>query len=920
MIRKILFAVLLSLAIVGCGDDESNRSGGSDFRYIQGSVNHVELRKTLKGVFLLVDSLVPVDLKITVVDGNLDSVASVKAKVLKTTDDSYFKGIGDSYSYTSEPFDYPSNYVKLTYTCLHSDSNYKMEFVQYAAIYNDSTPELNIVEALESERVETLVKEEGFSLDLAKKKAMREIVKVLDAGDKLAQAGENEVPLRMWWIPYLYGKYDVNTSDSAFFDLFVKLRSSVGSEKSLRDYVDEVAIVDTLYSRFKRNVNPWGSEVERFYSNYVTFADVWAGFYGLEACNDSIFGNMVKIINKKSAFKGDSLVCSPNVFEYRSFWRPLCRTELKLGICKKDTIALDDVYYKCDAKSMSWQKFSFMDGVERMYGKCYGSRSGNIHLYDSTLVSCQCNKFGDFCKWNKGIPENDMGNFTKVNYFVKGNVGECTEERESERVAVNNAFYICNSGKWQLTDDRTYYFGVCDSTQDGKRDYEEKLGAFECMYHERKVLTHESEDHRGRTYRIEFIGWEWVEILLPDYFEDACNKDLQDFARVYDGNYYVCDHSAWRTMTDEDLTHVVLDGTMCDSLMEDSVKGVNDVYFVCKNYRWQELNPYESQAYKARLKNNLPADYCDAGPVGTTLFWEKDDMILYGCARVYTGKKYRYLWRGFSYRGESKSIDDHYFMKMHDDAYWESGANLAGGEFTAENVYEVDFRGEKFIFKVTDYSINDDYYGVLNENMVEVGGEKYIWALSGDRILLRRPIGDTSVSMSSIENRSDGFENYFENWMTRIKDESRCFDSTSSSSLPCVADTKGSLNDVFAVRYGKDSYMTFEKAKTVCPSGYHIPDTTEWKTLIENDPRLESPLVVRKRRFAETAYHATHHNLFWTSDVKDENIQYCYEYARSTVDYLPDGLVHDREIVSARVTECPKDLYPLVQVLCVSEE
>ena len=899
MTRKILFALLLSLALVGCGDDESDRYGGSDFRYIQGSYDYSDARRTLKGAFLLVDSLVPVDLKITVVDGNLDSVASVKAKVLKSTDDSELKGSDDTYFYTSEPFDYPSSYVKLTYTCLHSDSNYKMEFVQYAAILSDSTPELNVVEALESERVETLVKEEGFSLELAKKKAMREIVQVLDAGDKLAQAGENEIPYRLWWMPYLYGKYDVNTSDSAFYDLFVKLRSSVGSKKSLRDYVDEAAIVDTLYSRFKRKVNPWGSEVKRFYGNYVTFADVWAGFYGLETCTDSIFGNMAKITNKKSAFKGDSLVCSKNVFEYWSFWRPLSRTELNLGLCRRDTVALDDVYYKCDHNFMTWQPLPLMEGVERMYGECNGLSSGDIHLYDSTLVSCHCNKKVLRCKWEKGIPDSDMGSFTKVDYFVKGNVGECSDERESERVAVNEAFYICNSGKWQLTDDRTYYLGKCDSTQDGKRGYKEGLGAFVCKYNQQRTLG------------------EWVEILLPDYFGDFCDRKQQNMMLAYDDNYFVCNGVNWRVATDEDLFHSIKDGFLCDSLMTDSVKKVNEVYYVCSDYMWQELNPYETQAYKAMLKNNVPADYCDAGPVGTTLFWEQDDMILYGCAKVYTKDGLRYLWRGYSYRGDSKSVNDHYFVKMQDNAYWGNGENLAGGNFTDNNVYEVDYRGNKFIFNVTDYSINDDYYGILNEDKVEVDGEKYIWALNDDRILLRRPIGDTTLPLSSVENRSERFEQYFDNWMNRIIEETSCPEPVDSL-IPCALDTKDSMADVFAVRYGKDSYNTFEQSKTVCPSGFHIPDTTEWKTLIKNDSRLESPLAVSQLRHAVTRYLETRYNLFWTSDEKNDSVQYCYEYVKSTFD---NGVnVYDRDILKARVIECPKDFYPMVQTLCVSEE
>ena len=51
-------------------------------------------------------------------------------------------------------------------------------------------------------------------------------------------------------------------------------------------------------------------------------------------------------------------------------------------------------------------------------------------------------------------------------------------------------------------------------------------------------------------------------------------------------------------------------------------------------------------------------------------------------------------------------------------------------------------------------------------------------------------------------------------------------------------------------------------------------------------------------------------DIFWTSTEKDAETQKCYEFA-SVFPYEEKG---------RRIVDCPKDLYPMAQVLCVQDK
>lgn len=893
MIRKIFWSALFCLALTACSDSESD---SSNVKYILGTEDS-DVSEALSGRFLLADSLVPVKLKITVVDEHLDSIKSVKATVVKNSD--------GSYAYVSDLTDYPLGYVKFTYTCLLADSTNKMKFVQYADLSRDSSPVLNIFEALESERVESLVKKEDFYLQQAKSKALREAYRMLDC-EELVKSTENPLE-NLWWAPYLYSKYEIASSGKTFYKAYNEMRSSLGTGKSWRDFVKEAEVVDSLYSRFTNWYGPWGNKVSSFDEDYLPFSKIWAKYYGIELCVDSLRGDTVRIANKKSAFYNEKLICDPHLIASNACWRPLMDIEKDIGFCatKDTTVVYKDLVYQCKTGWMRWFELSTQEAVKHLYGKCLSNMIGEVVTYDSAELTCLCaDNYNHGCEWKKGVPEDSVGKFSPVDAFVKKTEGECTEKREGERIAVNDAFYICKSNFWENLDKKTYYLGKCDSTRNNEKVFDKNVGAFRC---ENKS------------------GWIWNEILLPIYYGDACNRNLQSVIKQYEDNYFVCDSSNWKVANDKFLTAPVLHGFICDSSKTNSAKEIDGKVYLCEMNEWKEMNPYESKSYRARIRNKIPDDYCNNGMEKTTLVWDKEDSLLYGCVNVHKNG-YQKLWRAVDYSTVTRSIDDYYYLKSVDNAFFGSSEKIAGGKFTSESTYEIDFKGRHYIFNVGSYSFNGDYYGSLSEREAVVDGVRYQWFLKGDKEILRKSVGDTTVSLGSIQGASANFGDFFKDWMQQIVESSQCPNPVRPT-IDCARKTRDSAHQVLAMRYGPESYVTFEKAKSICPKGYHLPDTTEWRTVVEKVPRLESSLVVHQHKNYNSYYYEVRYNLFWTADEKDKDTQYCYEYIRDTRERFYGYQIaedsrefSDSDVVAGDVKSCPKNLYPMVQALCISDE
>ena len=891
-----LFAIACCGMFVACDGtenkvvvvDEDDGFGTDGKNYVRGSHESEEISLALKGDFLLVDSLVPVKLKITAIDENLDSLKSIDAKIQKNKD--------GSYSYSSDKAKYPQGYAKLAFTCQIAGSDNKMEFVQYADLNENSSPLLNVFESLESERVEALVQNENFYLQQAKRKALREIFRLLDCE---VQASYMKEPAKeLWRLPYVYGRYEVSSSGKNFYESYSSMRSSLGGSKTWRDFESETEIVDSLYSRYKKSVGPWGNKVSAFDDDYRMFANMWADYYGLGTCSKR--GDTARVANKESDFYKEALVCDSGLIAKKSWWRPLNSMESMLGFCLNDTtVVYDSLAYRCNAKKMLWDRTPLLDGVKSVYGECTKDMLGEVVTYDKSEATCLCVNEKN-CGWKEGVPDESIGKYTPVDALVKKSAGECTEKREKESVAVSDSFYICKSGFWEKSDEMVYTWGVCESSRKGEIVYKKSLGAFKCGYE-----------------LSETGAWTWLSAPLPEYHKDACDENNENEIKSYDDLYYVCNGKNWRAAADSELVAPVLQGFFCEASNEGEVKEVDDTLYACKSYKWTEMNSYEIQVYKARIRLDIPEDYCESGVENTTIIWDEEDKALYGCGKTSADHK-KFRWMRYVYRAETSM---HYIAgKNKVEGILSDWNNLAGGTFTSDGTYEVEFEGVRYIFGAGSFRSNGDDYGNLYESLVVVDGVSYRWLFVNGKNTVRMPIGSKYTTLDSLENKSESFTGFYEKWMEQIIESSTC-PNTIDESIPCAKQTMSGLDDVDVLRYGKNSYTTLEQARSQVPSGFHIPDTAEWKTIIPESSSLESSLEIHQyednQKWKEVR---TRYNLFWTSSEKDKDTQYCFEYIREVKRYDATNFYFDeRFVVASRVVECPKDLYPLVQSLYVAD-
>ena len=840
------FAAFLALSMTAC--DSSDRGLHSGF--IQGSENVDGYSFALGGSFLMFDSLVPVSLEIVSVDENLDSLMAVKATV-------YEKGGG--FIYVSDSADYESPYLRLTYTCMRRDSSVKMVFTHYVDYREEHAPRLHILGALESERIEHLVQNDGFFLSLAKKKADREIAELLGYEKRLNYPLESDSisnPLEIM----LYFYCDIASSDSVFYKNYKKMRSSLGSgmeHKKILPSTHSIDSVFSLYGDYDKGLRLPGSI-------FMEVMQLWADKYGLPVCDTAAIGDTVLNKNSKSSYGKDLFVCFYGA-DSIPMWRIVSPLERSVGICTggvTDTLDHDSIVYRCDPKANAWVRLDTIAAVNYLYGGCKESLLGTLKIYDSTVV--HCGNDGRYYRWIVGMPEKKENVYSVADEFVKDKEGACTEEREKERVAVGDAFYRCDSLHWAEIDELTYLRGDCESSRSGEVFHDKKYGTFTCM-----------------PWR---SGWE--ESLLPYYHGDKCVKGQnQNEVKFYEDNYFICDNSKWRVLADSEYTTPILEKDFCDSSKLHTFKTFGDELFICEDMKWRKPNSAELLVKEAVARNKFDVHYCDSGMTGTTLFWDSTDGHLYGCGpnNVYREADGTYGWKVvveiYGSNGGSSLL------------YSGAGPYLAGGKFTTASTYEKDYKGMHFVFTLRgSYELQDD----LADGKLTIDGTPYFWRYFSNRLFVRDTMGHKAVRLDSVAGKSESFDAFYKKWVAHIKDERIGYEDNIAS----------------VANFYENAHKTLQAAEAMCPEGFRLPDSTEWRTIVPKVRDMESYIASShyetKRRY----------NLFWTSNEKDSETQYCYEYILkqdANVSYYWGFEAGD-------LIECPKDLYPMVQAICIAEE
>ena len=855
-LATVFFLAVLALALTSCGDSPERGKHG----FIQGSENSDSYPFALSGSITLLDSLVPVSLEIVSVNENLDSLQSVRAVVYKTT---------NGFVYVSDSADYPSPLLRLSYTCMRRDSSVKMEFSQYVDYNKTEHPQLNILGALESERVEYLVRNDGFYLELAKQKADREIRELLDFRNKVKYPLEyDSTPSPLHLLLYLY--CDISATDSAFYANFTRMRSALGENIEYEEILPSTKSIDSAFTLFGnyRDIKKNRISIDEF----LAAMQFWAQSYKLPACDSNSIGDTVSNKNSESAYSSEQFICFYNA-DSIPMWRMVSHLERGMGICDTAiTGVFDSLVYRCDPRNSEWVRLNDIEAVTYLYGTCDSNNLGT-KIYDTTVVSCV--QEDSRYKWINGTPKEEKEIYSIADELVKDKEGECNDERDREMVKVGDAFYQCDSLHWVTIDEQTYTFGDCTQERNGKYIHDKKFGTFVCI-------------QQGTMDKNYVVTWthKWVESVLPYYYGDKCDKAKnQNEIKFYEDNYFVCDNSKWRVMADSEITAPVLEKDFCDSSKLHTFKTFGESLFVCEDMQWRAPNKSELMVKEVIERNKFDKHYCDSGVAGTTLFWDSTSSNLYGCGpnHLYRKADGTYGWKLVA------SIIGH--NGNGGVVYNGDGPVFSGGKFTDASTYELDYKKMHLAFKLgTSYEMQNE----LVDGILTVGGISYVWRYSNRRFFVRDSMGNKTVRLDTLEGKSESLEGFYKNWVAHIGDEQ-------------VGD---SLKTAVIANFNTSAHKTLQQAMDLCPEGFRLPDSTEWRTIVPKVREMESFV-------ASSGYGASRrYNLFWTSSEKDSETQYCYEYVlkqNSDISYYWDILAGD-------LIECPKDLYPMVQALCISEE
>lgn len=857
----LMAALSVSVFLVACGGEGGDSVSGG--RYIEGSVYPESRWTALQGGFYLHVRLVPVAVEVTLLDERLDSIGTVDVKLVRHRN--------GATSFASDSLDLASSLLRIKFTCVYADSSsgLKMDFVQYADIDKDSVTVLSLSDALQSKRIEFLVQEDGFDLEGARRKANREARSLLDydvQGDLSMTVYINQICI-------------IEKPDTAFFANYMKLRDAMGEDKTWRDLFSEAEIGDTLFNR-----NRW--------------EDFWIKSFGLPSCDSSNYKDTASVKNKESAHYGKVFVCDNPEYVNKYKWRLMTDFEKDIGVCTpalRDTAGFGHVVYVCDSARAEWKKMPEKQGLLYLYGECRSEVEGDSVLYDSVYYVCASHT--DWLSrviWEWKVPLDDQWS-DPVNIFVRKHEGLCNGGRSGEMALIEGKYYLCKDSVWKESDRNTYFLGECDSLGRGKKAHHDSVGYFICR-----------PDEWPRS------GSKWEEVLIPDYYGDECKPELAGYVKKYDGTLYICraragfSGSHWEVPSYTDIAEPVRNGNLCEMANEGEVVEYGGVGYKCGFPVWEKATDYELKVHRAIVRNKYKPDLCFNGTDRASIFWDEADTALYGCVEKFTEANYG--WGQVRYDMKYAAFAD-----IHDPR------DVAGGIYENGD-YIITRNGWKYSFYISGLSSSGDKYGILNLKSVvsETGAPFEITGMNDLRreMVIRAAIGDSAVALDAIDGKSASFDAYFTDWKQQVVESTGCPDATITG-ISCVSDWGTSTVDVVFNHYNENSYTTWEQAKDFCPEGSHIPSADEW--LYQNyadwfSIAKDRALRVRQKKDSgDYGIFDVEYSFVWTSTEKDSETQYCFEYAKAD-----NGWYGEKGIMSG-IVECPKDLYPMVQAICVSD-
>lgn len=536
---------------------------------------------------------------------------------------------------------------------------------------------------------------------------------------------------------------------------------------------------------------------------------------------------------------GDVVKTNCYVFE-DSVWRSGESTDCSLGLrgctaLRQDTVGKgsDKVYHICDAKSWrdatTYEKDTFgwkdsTDGaikkgdvtdtvyvfdktawrvtsnIETKLGGCASTIADSVGKVGSTYYICKSNKWVeasaieyDTYRWTAGKDgDSKWGSVNAKNCYVfedklwrSGNASDCSLglrgctvlRQDTVGLGTDNIWYKCVSKNWRTASNiekDTATWGA------GKFDGEVRAGQVNrTIYY---------------IYETSKMAWRNATTIEKDTYDYTNNKDWGDGVdgEIKKGSItdtiYVFDAAAWRSADDVEK---VLGG--CVSAIQDSVGKVGDAYYICNPRKWNVATALQYDTYKSVCSKD---GKMFKGNVNTTTKYVCDNSVFRAANEIeieadsactsYNRNKYYILPK---YDGKNNY------------SYYKCTAE--GWSFTTEKLNQGTMIDERDGHKYKTIGIKSQMW--MAENLNYADSANYLSMLG------KSWCQDVWYNKDSCVK----YGRYY-SW---------------SATIDSIYWEKQGMTCGFAEDVEELQCSLPEKVQGICPDSWHVPSSSEWKTL-----------------------------------------------------------------------------------------
>ena len=509
------------------------------------------------------------------------------------------------------------------------------------------------------------------------------------------------------------------------------------------------------------------------------------------------------------------------VYENGSWRLAANEVEEHIGACvlnrEGDKGSVNGKYYVCTNKE--WDDVSL---VVYNLGYCTSANVGVVEKSEQTFYVCRSDKWEvatnleyDTYGWDAGNEgEVRVGKVNADKYYVYENgswrlaaneveehIGACVLNREGDKGSVNGKYYVCTNKEWDDVSLVVYNLGYCTSANVGVVEKSEQT-FYVCRSDKWEVATNLEYDTYGwdagnegevrvgkvnadKYYVYENGSWRPAANEAEEHI-GACVLNREGDKGSVNGKYYVCYSEKWN-----EVTLAFYSFGECSIIRNEEKDSIDHRYFICENENWNEIT---SVVYNLGYCNSMNEDVVDAS-----------DGVYYICRSnnwdVATPLEYDTYGWGTWTEGNTRPGNvntDRYYVYV--NGIWRATLNEVEDSLGACLAKR---EGVKRI-------VNNKYYICRSNNWTQLS---YVEYYSGtmtdprDGNVYKTIVIGSKTWMAENLNYADSAT------YKALQGNNWCFDNKCS-------------------KYGR--LYSWEISKNICPSGWHLPDTTEIRNLLDS--------------------------------------------------------------------------------------